>query len=112
MWWFKLRLDKQIKGRQVYISITFQRQSIPLDEMIEIGPGEHIPSSQNKLQTHARKQSQQSDNSATGNRRPATGSQDPAAGSSEQQSSSERMNRGGGGWVESRRQYIYTYTAP
>ena len=32
--------------------------------------------------------------------------------SSEQQSSSERMNRGGGGQVESRRQYIYTYTAP
>ena len=53
MWWFKLRLDKQIKGRQVYISITFQRQSIPLDEMIEIGPGEHIPSSQNKKTLHA-----------------------------------------------------------
>jgi len=32
--------------------------------------------------------------------------------SSEQQSSSERMDRGGGGWVKSRRQYIYTYTAP
>jgi len=34
---------------------------------------------------------------ATGDRQPATGRQDPAAGSSEQQSSSERMNRGGGG---------------
>jgi len=32
--------------------------------------------------------------------------------SSEQQSSSERMNRGGGDQVESRRLYIYTYTAP
>ena len=57
-------------------------------------------------------------------RNPATGGQDPAAGSSEhlcsseQQSSSERMdssermNRGGGGQVAARRQYIYTYTAP
>ena len=32
--------------------------------------------------------------------------------SSEHLDSSERLNRGGGGWVESRRQYIYTYTAP
>ena len=32
--------------------------------------------------------------------------------SSEQQSSSERMNRGGGDQVAARRLYIYTYTAP
>ena len=32
--------------------------------------------------------------------------------SSEHLDSSERLNRGGGGRVESRRQYIYTYTAP
>jgi len=36
----------------------------------------------------------------------------PAAGSSEHLCSSERLDRGGGGQVESRRQYIYTYTAP
>jgi len=32
--------------------------------------------------------------------------------SSERIDSSERLNRGGGGQVAARRQYIYTYTAP
>ena len=51
-----------------------------------------------------------------GTRQSRSGNRQPAPGehlcSSERMDSSERLDRGGGGQVKSRRLYIYTYTAP